>query len=123
MAVWEAYLGCMEAKSTQAGQVARDIGTKAFADAGDTAIAFVKAAVSWWDGMDTQVRRAVTVGLSIGGVAGGILVTRLAAVVIDAAGLELLAGAGAQVAAGLAALAVGAAVGAFLTASAMCLAA
>jgi hypothetical protein len=100
MAGFDEFRGCMEARGTQFGQVTRDIANKAFNGASDTALAFIKAAVSWWDGLDPQVRRAVGFGLTVGGAAGAIIFARLATVLIDAAGLELLAGAGAEVAAG-----------------------
>jgi len=121
MASWDEYVNCMEARGTQFGQVARDIKTAAFHGVGDTALAFINSAVSWWDALDPQVRRALAWGLTAAGAAGAIITTRLATVIIDTAGVELLLGAGTEVAAGLAAIAAGMALGAFMTASELCL--
>ena len=121
MASWDEYVACMEAKETVFGQVARDIGTAAFNGAVDQASAFIKAVVSWWDGLDPQVRRGLTWALPVAGAAGAIVFTKLAGVIIDAAGVELLALASVEVAAGLAAIVAGAVVGAFMTASSQCL--
>jgi phage-related minor tail protein len=110
----------MDARGVQFGQVARDIATSAFHGASDTAVAFMQAAISWWDGLDPAVKRCVQFGAAVGGAAAAIIFTRLATVLIDASGIALLASASAEVAAGLAAIAAGMAVGAFMTAAALC---
>jgi hypothetical protein len=121
---FEEWQDCMEARGVEFGQVARDIGTRVFNGANDLAVDFMVATVNWWDSLDTRVQRAVAFAATVAGgvttVAGGIFFTRIATIVIDAAGLESLAVAGAEVAAGIAAFAIGVAVGAALTAASLC---
>jgi hypothetical protein len=119
---FDEFVACMEARGEQFGQVARDIGSNAFNGANDLAVDFLKATIAWWDSLDADVRRAVTFGASVAGALGGILLVRLATVIIDASGLAILGEAAGEVAAGLAAIAAGFAVGVFLAASAACFA-